>query len=334
MTADGKMTFTLFHSRFAREYHQDPPLGPVAQYSGRPRNGHLEFVFEVSPDAIASARAYRDATTDDLLLGLTYARDRLAAVPLPAKPVPHSVPPVPETTGDRWRLDVIVIDAGHGGRDVGAVANGLREKDVTLAVARRLGQYLEERLGVRVVYTRDDDRFIELKDRGHIANESGGKLFVSIHANAAGSRAAHGTETYFLGMHMSDAAQQVMERENSVVQFEENPEQYASFDEEALMIQTLIQSAYMSKSEELASLVEEQFSARVGRKSRGVKQAGFYVLWGASMPAILVELGFLTNTSEAEFLRSEAGQDYLASAIFRAVRAFKEQYERDLHLGD
>src|SRR5690606_33661501 len=123
---------------------------------------------------------------------------------------------------------------------------------------------------------------------------------------------AYGTETYFLGLGKTEAARQVMERENSVVKMEANPELYDAFDEEALILQTLTQSAYLRNSEQLAGLIEEQFSTELGRTSRGVKQARFYVLWGASMPAVLVELGFVTNPQEAAFLGSDTGQQYLA----------------------
>lgn len=231
---------------------------------------------------------------------------------------------------ERWRLDKIVIDAGHGGKDPGASANGVREKDVVLKVAKKLGQYIEENLDIEVVYTRTDDTFIELEERGHIANRAGAKLFVSIHINAARSRAARGTETFFLGQHKTEAAQKVMERENAVIRYEDNPEDYADYDEQALVRQILAQSAYMRQSERLASLIEAQFADRVQRRSRGVHQAGFYVLWSASMPAVLVELGFLTNPAEARFLKSERGQTYLASAIFRAVRDYKAKYEKGI----
>lgn len=231
---------------------------------------------------------------------------------------------------DRWRLDKIVIDAGHGGKDPGATANGLREKDLVLKVAKKLGGYIEENLGIEVVYTRTTDRFIELEERGHIANEAGAKLFISLHINAAAARSARGTETFFLGPHKTEAARKVMERENSVIRYEDNPEDYADYDEQALVRQTLAQSAYMRQSEQLASLIQNQFANRVHRRSRGVHQAGFYVLWSASMPAVLVELGFLTNRSEARYLNSERGQTYLASAIFRAVRDYKEKYEKGI----
>jgi N-acetylmuramoyl-L-alanine amidase len=223
-----------------------------------------------------------------------------------------------------------VLDAGHGGHDGGASANGIREKDVVLAVTKKVGHYVEDRLGIRVVYTRDDDTFVPLHERGRIANESCGKLFVSIHANAAGSRSAHGSETYFLGLHKSQSAADVMERENSVVALESDPDLYAGFGDAEVIVQTLATTAYQRESERLASLIQGQFEHRVDRPSRGVKQAGFLVLWRASMPAVLIELGFVTNPSEARFLRSENGQDLLASAIFRSIRDYKEQYERGL----
>ena len=319
----GLIEFTLFNTDVAPAYMHDAPTGPVGRYELQRRDGHLIVRFWLR-DPDVDVRAYRDRNTTDLLLGLTTKTGQDVAT------VGHD-PPV--EARERWRMDTIVIDAGHGGRDHGATGvGGLREKDVVLAVALKLGAYLKDLLGVNVVYTRDHDRFIPLKERGRIANEAGGKLFISLHANASPSRGARGTETYFLGLHKTSAAQNVMERENSVIRFETDQEHYKSFDESDLIRMQLVQSAYMRQSEALASLVESQFEQRVGRKSRGVKQAGFYVLWSASMPSLLVELGFLSNPRDAAFLRSKDGQTYMASAIFRAVRDFKEAYEKGLHL--
>ena len=232
--------------------------------------------------------------------------------------------------GSKWTLDTVVIDAGHGGHDSGAVANGIEEKDINLSVSLKLGYYLERFLGLNVVFTRTEDEFVELEERGHIANLNGAKLFISIHANSAPySSAVRGTETYILGLHRSEKALEVMERENSVVRLEENPNRYDDFDQNNIM-RTLAFSANMRMSEKLAGLIEHQFAERARRQSRGVKQAGLIVLWAASMPAVLVELGYLTNRFEAGYLNSEEGQDYLASAIFRAVRDFKLEYEKGL----
>jgi N-acetylmuramoyl-L-alanine amidase len=223
----------------------------------------------------------------------------------------------------------VVIDAGHGGHDTGAVAHGVREKDVTLGIARRLGRMIEERLDMRVVYTRSDDRFITLDGRGRIANESCGKLFISIHANAASS-SAHGTETYFLAPHRTASARDVMVRENDVVRLESDPDLYADFDAEGGIVRALAMGAYQEESQELAGLVEREFGTGLGRSSRGVKQAGFIVLWRASMPAVLVETGFVTNADEARYLSSASGQEAIAGAVFRAVRTYREHYERGL----
>ncbi len=323
----------LFNTGLADPHQQDPPGGPVISYFFEPRSEHLAFRFDLENSLAFEIRVYRDRDSNDLLIGLMQVRSGVPSVPVKmAKPRPPSTGPS-IAARDRWKLDTIVIDAGHGGKDPGANAYGIREKDVALAVALKLGEYLERNLGVKVVYTRKDDRFVELEKRGKIANASGGKLFISIHANAQRRGTdAQGTETYFLGMHKSKVARDVMNRENSVVSLESNAAQYSAYNEENLIRQALAQSAYMSKSEKLAAAIEKQFGERVQRNSRGVHQAGFYVLWNASMPAVLIELGFLTNRREANFLNSEAGQTYMASAIYRAVREFKDSYEKELNL--
>jgi len=337
--AQNQLEFILFNALLSQNFRHDAPHGLVLAYTVEDRRGHLVLRFQLDTRTFVKAKAYRDRTSDDMLLSLTYVGappasppPRPVTTPPVARPSPGSTPVLDEARA-RWRLDTVVIDAGHGGHDTGAIgAGGLREKDLVLPVALKLGQYLEELMDLNVVYTRKDDRFVTLRNRGKIANESGGKLFISIHANAARNRTGHGTETYFLGMHKTNAAQHVMERENSVIQYESDPNAYTGLNEAALIEQTLAQSAYMRSSEHLAGLVQQQFTQRVGRVDRGVKQAGFYVLWGASMPAILVELGFVTNSQEAAFLNSENGQIYLASAIFRAVREFKARYEKGLDL--
>ena len=326
-----QLEIVLFNAQLSQTCRRDAPGGPVQAYTVEMRKNHLVVRMQLDPQLTVEAKASREHGSDDLLLGLTYKGDVPASFSTPAAQSDASAP------GDaraRWRLDTVVIDAGHGGHDAGAIGvGGLREKDVTLPVALRVGRYLKELLGVNVIYTRQDDRFITLRDRGRIANEAGGKLFISIHANAARNRSAQGTETYFLGMHKTGAAEQVMQRENSVIQYEDDPTAYDGLNERALIEQALTQSAYMRNSEQLAGFVQQHFTGNVGRVNRGVKQAGFYVLWGASMPAVLVELGFVTHAQEAAFLQSENGQIYLASAIFRAVRDFKMQYEKGLDLG-
>ncbi|MBO6575294.1 MAG: N-acetylmuramoyl-L-alanine amidase [Rhodothermales bacterium] len=345
---DGAWEVTLYNVKRSRDFAGAAPRAPIEAYRARPERAHL--VIEFRTDGPILADAYRDDASDDLLVaitqtGLPVATElEAAAAILPASGQPVSAPaeeaptPVlqPATTSvsqaaSRWRIDRIAIDAGHGGHDPGAVGSGrLREKDVVLPVARKLGQYLEERLGVEVIYTRTDDSFVELRERGRIANRAEADLFISIHANMARNTGAHGTETYFLGMNKGGSAQGVIERENSVIQMESDQSHYDQFDQAALIRLQLAQSAFLRQSEELAALIEHQFEDRVQRKSRGVKEGNFQVLWAAAMPAVLVELGFISNPTEARFLRTAQGVDYMASAIFRAIRDYKATVEGSL----
>jgi len=260
--------------------------------------------------------------------------------PVATAPVETGVGPIPggeslpvATGAERWRLDTIVLDAGHGAHDFGARANGTSDKEIALGVVSRLGPMIERELGVRVVYTRDDDTFVELRDRGRIANRSGGKLFISVHANAAGSSSAHGTETFFLAPRGQGNARDVMERENSVIELESDPSLYADFHGEDDILASLAMSAYQEESQHLARLIEGEF-VRDGRHSRGVKQDNFIVLWAASMPAVLVEVGFVTNRDEARYLASAEGLDRTARSIFEAVRQYKATYERGLRVAN
>jgi N-acetylmuramoyl-L-alanine amidase len=233
----------------------------------------------------------------------------------------------------KWQLDTIVLDAGHGGWDEGAVSrSGLMEKNLALLIVRNLGHRIERELGIRVVYTRNGDDFIPLAERGRVANQSGGKLFISIHANQAMARSAHGTETYFLGTHRSDSARVVMERENEIVGLEDDTAAYNALNSQELAMRRISQSANLQESESLAAFVEEAFEQTTDRKSRGVKQAGFYVLFGASMPAVLVELGFLSNSREASYLGSTEGQAALTESLFLAISRFKADYEKGLNV--
>lgn len=226
---------------------------------------------------------------------------------------------------NKLRFDKIVIDPGHGGSDPGSIGyKGVKEKDITLAVGLKLGAYIEEHLpDVEVVYTRKDDSYLGLAELGHFANLSEADLYVSIHTNSFHNRHVSGAEVYFLGLHKSDAAFEVMKRENSVFKEEVNTD----LSEEDLLIYELAHSGFIATSEKIAYMIEDQFKNRAQRKSRGVKQAGFQVLFEASMPAVLVELGFITNPAEQRFLTSEYGQSIMASALFRAIRDYKVEYE-------
>ncbi|WP_170266343.1 N-acetylmuramoyl-L-alanine amidase family protein [Phaeocystidibacter luteus] len=229
------------------------------------------------------------------------------------------------------KVNVVVIDAGHGGKDPGNVGTGRyrkKEKDVSLNVALLLGKYIEENLpDVKVIYTRDDDTFLELHERCNIANEAGADLFISIHCNAATARSAYGTETYVMGLTREEANLEVSRKENSVIFLEDNYEEnYEGFDPNSplsTIFGRLSQSAHLDQSVEYASLVQDQFRERVQRRDRGVKQSVLYVLDYTAMPSVLIELGFLTNRNEEDFLLSERGQELMASGIYRAFKDYK-----------
>jgi len=231
-----------------------------------------------------------------------------------------------DTVKDKLRFDKIVIDPGHGGEDPGSIGHkGVKEKNITLAVAKKLGAYIEEHLpDVEVVYTRTDDTYLGLAELGHFANLAEGDLYVSIHCNSFHNQYVRGAEVYFLGLHKSEASLEVMKRENSVFKDEVDRD----LSEEDLLVYELAHSGYIATSEKIAYMIEDQFKNRAQRKSRGVKQAGFQVLFEASMPAVLVELGFITNPAEQRFLSSDYGQSIMASALFRAIRDYKVEYEQ------
>lgn len=231
-----------------------------------------------------------------------------------------------------YKLETIVIDAGHGGKDPGCSGKLSKEKDIALQVSLELGRIIEENLpGVKVIYTRKTDKFIELHERANIANRNNADLFVSIHCNA-GPHYFRGSETYTMGLHKTQGNLNVAMRENkSILQEEDYLDNYEGFDPESTegyILFSLMQNAYLDNSLNVASKVESQFKNRVSRHSRGVKQAGFLVLWKTMMPSILVELGFLTNEKEEAFLLERKNQVYMASGIYRAIKAYKVEMER------
>lgn len=226
---------------------------------------------------------------------------------------------------EKWEFKTIVIDAGHGGKDPGAIGySGTKEKDIALDVAKRLEKKLSKNMNVKIIMTRNEDVFLRLSERTKIANESNGNLFISIHTNAAEDRRASGFETFLIGPNKNEAAVRVAARENAVLELEGTTGK--KLTNEDLIKATIAQSAFASKSEQFASMVQKEIKKRVQSPDRGVKQAGFYVLMGASMPNVLVELGFISNPSEEKKLRSPQYRDQLATAIYRAV----EQYQKTL----
>lgn len=231
---------------------------------------------------------------------------------------------------EKLRFDKVVIDAGHGGHDPGNIGyDKVKESDVVLSIAKKLGGYIEKNLpDVEVIYTRDKDVYVGLEERGRIANRAEADLFVSIHADAWHERSVRGASVFFLGLHRSNKSFEVMKRENQVY----NSELVEDLSEEDLLIYELANSGNIATSEKIAYMVEDQLKNRAGRKSRGVKQMGLVVLYQSTMPGILVETGFLTNAAEKRYLTSDYGQSIIASAIFRAIRDYKVNYEKGLLL--
>jgi N-acetylmuramoyl-L-alanine amidase len=238
----------------------------------------------------------------------------------------------------KWKFDVVVIDAGHGGNDPGTLGTiGTREKDITLGIALKLGKLIEQHLpDVKIVYTRKTDRFIELYRRGQIANENEGKLFISIHCNSLERKpsSTNGFEIYLLRPGKTEDALKIAEKENAVVRLEKDYQnRYQDVTEENFILLTMAQSAYVRHSEQFASYLQDEMDKRLSSDSHGVKQAGFYVLVGASMPNVLVEAGYLSNRKDEMFLRSPSGQQVVAESILNALRHYKAVYEKTLKEG-
>ena len=227
-------------------------------------------------------------------------------------------------------IDTIVIDAGHGGKDPGAIGvNKLQEKTVVLDIAKNLGALIERNLGVKVVYTRKEDLFVPLWKRTQTANQAGGDLFLSIHANATKPHSkTRGFETYLLRVGKTDKAIEITKRENGVIALEKTDYKYQNLDDAQYIVASMSQNADMKNSEKLADLIQQKMAGRLKQsKDRGVKQAGFHVLVGASMPNVLIEVGFLSNKNEANLLGKATYRREIAKAIYEAIADYKKEYE-------
>lgn len=225
---------------------------------------------------------------------------------------------------------VVVLDAGHGGKDPGNTGNGFKEKDIALNVVLEVGKQLEKNPNIKVVYTRKTDVFIDLFVRGKIANNAHADLFVSVHCNSHHS-SAHGTETFVLGTHKNNTNFEVAKKENSVIFLEDDYEKnYAGFDPnspESVMSILISQEEYLDQSILLASLIQDKFTNILKRKNRGVKQAGFIVLHQTVMPSVLIEIGFLTYNQEGVYLNSKKGQNEIATSIINAILEYKNSVD-------
>lgn len=234
-------------------------------------------------------------------------------------------------------IRTIVLDAGHGGRDPGAVGKRAKEKDIALAIALKTGQYIEENIpDVKVIYTRKKDVYVGFLDRAKVANEAEADLFISIHVNAHTVSSAKGTLTLVLGQHRMDENFDVAVRENAVILLEEDWEtQYEGFDPhstESYIMFSMMQKTYFKQSIEFGDFVQNQFRERAGRKDLGVREQGLIVLAQTAMPGVLVETGFISNPEEEKYLMTTYGQEIIASAIYRGFKEYKEEIDRRSNL--
>ena len=225
-------------------------------------------------------------------------------------------------------LSTVVIDAGHGGKDPGCTWGKHTEKDLNLKVALLLGGMIEEAYGdVRVVYTRSDDRFVELHTRGDIANREGADLFISIHTDAVGNNEAHGCSTYIMGNDKSEKNLEVAQRENSVIvmegDYEEKYEGYDPTSVESFIIFSLMQYAYSEQSMIFAEMVQKHYKLNTPIVDRGARQGPYLVLWRTAMPAVLTEMGFMTHKGDRDYLHSEVGQKQIAKSLFDAFSEYR-----------
>ena len=236
---------------------------------------------------------------------------------------------ISQVKSEKQGIKTIVIDAGHGGKDPGCHGGFAHEKHVCLAIALRLGELIKLKYpDVKVIYTRDKDVFVELIERANIANRAKADLFICIHANA-GSNLAYGTESYVLGLHRTEAQQKVAERENSIISLEDDKgAKYKDFDmsPDAIIAKQLQLSVFLDQSILFATNLQKEFK-RIGRYDRGVKQAGFLVLYKTTMPSVLIETGFLTNPNEENFIGKNEGQEKMANSMFKAFENYKNQLE-------
>ena len=288
--------------------------GVVKKISMDQLEGSLQVAFLLRSD-IERHEFYQNKKTKEIIITLR-------------APLSKSVARIKEVKS-QWEIDTIVLDAGHGGKDPGTIGKyGTKEKTVVLDVVKRVGKLLTKYTNVKVVYTRDEDVFIPLWQRTKIANEKNGKIFISVHANGNRNRKAHGFETYLLRPGKTQDAIDVAAEENAAIKYEESRNgNYEELTHEGLILATMAQSMFMKESESLAGQIQHELNKEIKSQNRGVKQAGFYVLIGASMPNVLIEIGFLTNPEEEKKLRTAEHRQKIANAIYRAIIEFKKSRE-------
>jgi len=294
----------------------------------------VQLTFQLSRDVV-EIDPFLDEKSNDLLVAL-HTKHEIAKTELEKKQQDEMRQRL-ELRRSQAKLDVVVIDPGHGGKDPGTIGvRGVREKDVTLGIALRLGRLIERNLqGVKVIYTRTTDTFIELDRRAQIANASNGKLFISIHCNSTERKpsSANGFEIYLLRPGKTESAIRIAEAENAAIEYEADRERYKKLTEENFILVTMRQSAFAKYSERFAEIAANDMARHLKIQNSGVKQAGFYVLVGASMPNVLVETGYLSNRNEERVLRSAQGQQRIAEALFEGIKDYKAEYEQAVSEG-
>ncbi|WP_236975608.1 N-acetylmuramoyl-L-alanine amidase [Membranihabitans maritimus] len=239
--------------------------------------------------------------------------------------------------GDANKVKKIVLDAGHGGIDPGAIGKRSKEKDIALSLTLKLGNSISQNFPeIEVIYTRKTDVKIDLHERARIANNANADLFISLHCNAVNSSSPYGSETYVMGLARNQSNLEVAKRENGVILLEENyKENYNGFDpnsEASHIILNMYQNAYLDNSLALANSFETNLRTRNQRKSRGVKQAGFLVLRNTFMPSVLFEAGFISNPTEEKYLLSEKGQNEIVESLILAIKDYKKKLEKNPEL--
>ncbi|MBU0473048.1 MAG: N-acetylmuramoyl-L-alanine amidase [Bacteroidetes bacterium] len=323
---DGKLFFFVSGASIDPDFQKNfKPAGVVKKVNVKNVKGNKQIEFTLNNEKAISDSihsSYKDIDSDDILI--TIQNDVFDKF---TKDI--------SVEKAKWNFDVLIIDAGHGGKDPGAIGiTGVKEKDVNLKIALELEKIIKEKMdGIKVVLTRDDDSFVELFKRGKIANENEGKLFISIHANSVGkkNKNARGFDVYLLRPGKTEKAIEIAEIENSVIKYEDDAERYQKLTNENFILVSMAHSAYMRYSEKFAGILSQNWSTGVKEiPSRGVKQAGFYVLVGASMPSVLVETGFLSNRADEAYLNSKNGQREIAKSIFKSIEDYRKYYNEQM----
>ncbi len=318
--SDGKLFLNIVGLTLNEDkINSTEPSGLIKKISAKNQesNSRIEFLLD---EGYSTSEAIKEKNGKELLITV---HNKIFSGTASAKDI------------ERWKFDTIILDAGHGGKDPGAIGiNGAKEKDINLAITLKLGELIEKNLeDVKVIYTRASDKFVELYKRGKIANEKNGNLFISIHCNSTKQKPTHlnGFEVYLLRPGRTREAIEIAQMENSVIKYEDNPKRYQELTDENFILVTMAHSSFMKYSENFADLLTKQFHGNSDLQNGGVKQAGFYVLVGASMPSVLVESGYLSNKKNAAYLSSKEGQADVAESVFNAIKKFKENYDKDLN---